>query len=460
MNFQAVRVIPIEMKKKSPVPIIQISGALAKRLKLPEDISICTVQCSRNTIPCNIVNINIEGNLVRMDRTIQESLLLFEEERTYLITYDAESNKLHIGPVIALLTEISIKENEQIDLKSIEDYCMELANYSEDIGVIFYVFTLHKELSEKSMEGFYLENNMWNKALLPFPQVVHNRLHKRTNEKSEMFREFTDQLQEWSIPYFNDHFLDKWTVHEQLAEAEHLLPYLPDTALFSAKRLEAWLETYSVVFLKPINGSQGKQIFKVCKTSDGFNLDYSSLQQQVSQTYSSFHDLYKRLSPHIKKRQYILQQGLNLVHLDERPVDFRYLCHRTENNRWQVTSITARASKSGSFVSNLAQGGEMLSVNHVLGAQFDAKEMPQIRKHLKELALEVAREIGAVSEGIFGELGIDLAIDTTGHPWIIEVNTKPSKNLDQPQSTRTIRPSAKAVILYCLYLIHEHLKER
>jgi hypothetical protein len=116
MNFQAVRVIPIEIEKKSPVPIIQISGALAKRLKLPEDISICTVQCSRNTITCNIVNINIEGNLVRMDRTIQESLLLFEEERTYLITYDAESNKLHIGPVIALLTEISVKEDEQIDL--------------------------------------------------------------------------------------------------------------------------------------------------------------------------------------------------------------------------------------------------------------------------------------------------------------------------------------------------------
>ncbi|KMJ58131.1 hypothetical protein AB685_14000 [Bacillus sp. LL01] len=365
-----------------------------------------------------------------------------------------------MGPVIALLTEISIKEDNQIDLKSIKEYCMELANYSEDIGVIFYVFTLHKHLREKSMVGFYLENNNWNKALLPYPQVVHNRLHKRTNEKSEVFQEFTSQLQEWSIPYFNDHFLNKWTVHEQLSGAEHLLPYLPETALFSAKVLESWVDKYSSVFLKPINGSQGKQIFKICKTTDGYNLDYSSLQQQVSQTYSSFNDLYKRFSPHIKKRQYILQQGLDLLRLDGRPVDFRYLCHRTENNRWQVTSSTARASKSGSFVSNLAQGGEMLSINHVLSVQFNAKETPQIRKHLKELALEVASEVGAVSEGVFGELGIDLTIDTSGHPWIIEVNTKPSKNMDQPTNTRTIRPSAKAVILYCLYLIHEHLKER
>ncbi|MCM3617008.1 YheC/YheD family protein [Sutcliffiella horikoshii] len=458
MNFQAVRVIPIEIK--SLVPIIQISGALAKKLKLPENISMCTVQCSRNTITCNIVNINIEGNELRMDKSIQESLLLFEEERIYLISYDIENNKLHIGPVIALLTEIAINEDDLIDLKSIEEYCMELANYSEDIGAIFYVFTLQKQRMDKSMEGFYLDNNSWNKALLPYPQIVHNRLHKRTNERSEMFQQFTEQLQEWNIPYFNHHFLNKWTVHEQLCAVEHLLPYLPETALFSATQLESWLENYSMVFLKPINGSQGKQIFKVCKTPDGYSLDYSSLQQQITQTYSSFHDLYKRLSTHTKKRQYIQQQGLNLLHLDGRPVDFRYLCHRTEDDRWQVTSSTARASKSGSFVSNLAQGGEMLSVNHVLSTQFTPKEMPQIRKHLKELALEVAREIGAGSQGLFGELGIDLALDVSGHPWIIEVNTKPSKNLDQPTGNRKIRPSAKAVILYCLYLIHEHIKER
>ncbi|MGD6780440.1 YheC/YheD family protein [Sutcliffiella horikoshii] len=458
MNFLAARVIPFE--NNTPVPIIQISEALAKKLKLPEHISLLTIQCSRNTMTCNIVTINIVENVLKMDRSIQKSLFLFEEERTYLITYNRESNTLHIGPVVALLTEIGMKDEESIDLKSIEEYCMELANYSEDIGIIFYVFSLHNHWKEKYIEGYYLENSNWNKALLPYPQVVHNRLHKRTNEKSEMFHELTVQLQEWEIPYFNNHFLNKWTVHEQLASADHLAPYLPETALFSAKRLESWLETHSTLFLKPINGSQGKQIFKVSKTEEGYTLDYSSLQQQVSQPYSSITDLYKRLSPEIKKRQYILQQGLDLLHLDGRPVDFRYLCHRAENNRWQVTSSTARASKSGSFVSNLAQGGEMLSVTHVLRTKFDTRELPQIRKLLKELALEVANEIASASEGVFGELGIDLAIDTDGHPWIIEVNTKPSKNLDQPANARSIRPSAKAVIIYCLYLIHEHLKER
>lgn len=85
------------------------------------------------------------------------------------------------------------------------------------------------------MSGYVLEQGEWCKAELPFPQVVHNRLHKRTNERSEMFQRFIKDLQNGGIPYFNNHFLNKWTVHEQLANTDYLLPYLPETELFRLK---------------------------------------------------------------------------------------------------------------------------------------------------------------------------------------------------------------------------------
>lgn len=456
MNFQIVRIIPFESNHS--VPIIQISEALAKKLKLPATISDLELQCSRNTISAPVVCIKGEDYTIRVDPTILHSLLLFEEEKKYLITYDAKQRRLHIGPVIGLLTEIANNE-ENIDLKSIQTYCIELANYSEEIGAIFYVFSVPESWSKPQIEGYFYENNTWNKSILPFPQVIHNRLHKRTNEKRQMFQQFANQLQEWNIPYFNDHFLDKWTVYTQLYESEHIRPYLPETALFSKELLKEWVDKYSTLFLKPINGSQGKQIFKVVKSSEGFALSYSSIQQEVSTTYRNFTDLYKRLASHTKKKRYIVQQGLELFNLDGRPVDFRYLCHRGENNRWRVTSSTARASKAGHFVSNLAQGGEMLSVTKILRTQYEKDELIHLRRHLKELALEVANEIGIVTDGIYGELGIDLAIDQSGRPWIIEVNTKPSKNLDSTASASSIRPSAKAIILYCLYLINEQVKE-
>lgn len=452
MNFHLVRVVPFESTQS--VPIIQVSDALVKKLKLPPDISFLELQCSRNTIKAPVVCIKGEDCTVRIDPSILHSLLLIKEEKNYLITFDNEKQRLMIGPVIGLLTEIAVNE-EGIDLKSIHSYCKELAYYSDEIGVIFYVFSLPDRWTEPSVEGFLYENEYWTQYTLPFPQVIHNRLHKRTNERRQMFQDFTQQLQEWKIPYFNDHFLDKWTVYMQLQDAEHLQPFLPETALYSKDSLEKMLEKYSTLFLKPINGSQGKQIFKVCKGLDGFSLNYSSIQQEVSSTYRTFAELYKRVSTHMKKKQYIIQQGLDLLDLEGRPVDFRYLCHRGENHRWRVTSSTARASKAGYFVSNIAQGGEMMTVTTVLRTRYEKQELLHLRQHLKDLALEVANVVGMASEKMFAELGIDLAIDQTGRPWLIEVNTKPSKNLGSAPSSSTIRPSAKAIILYCLYLIEE-----
>ncbi|MBM7620789.1 glutathione synthase/RimK-type ligase-like ATP-grasp enzyme [Bacillus tianshenii] len=456
MNFHIVRVVPFESVHS--VPIIQVSEALVKKLKLPQDISFLDLQCSRNTISAPVVSIKGEECTMRLDPSILHSLLLFEEEKNYLVTYDQAKQKLVIGPVIGLLTEISLKE-EQIDLKSIHAYCQELANFSDEIGAVFYVFSVPDKRTDKSIEGYYYENDAWKRYTLPFPQVIHNRLHKRTNERQQMFQDFTQALQEWKIPYFNDHFLDKWTVYKQLQEAGHLRPFLPDTTLFSKESLEGWLDLYSTIFIKPINGSQGKQIFKVCKEGDCFHLSYSSIQQEVSSTYSTFAELYKRLSSHIRKKKYIIQEGIDLLDLDGRPVDFRYLCHRGENHRWRMTSSTARASKTGYFVSNLAQGGEMLSVTKALRSRFEKEELMHLRQHLKEIALEVANVVGTESDGIYGELGIDLAVDRSGRPWIIEVNTKPSKNMDSTPSSSMIRPSAKAIILYCLFLIDETIKE-
>ena len=72
---------------------------------------------------------------------------------------------------------------------------------------------------------------------------------------------------------------------------------------------------------------------------------------------------------------------------------------------------------------------------------------------MKELAVEIASLISRNSEGLTGELGIDIGIDTEGNPWLIEVNSKPSKNFEEQEIK--IRPSAKAIILYCFKLALE-----
>jgi glutathione synthase/RimK-type ligase-like ATP-grasp enzyme len=131
-------------------------------------------------------------------------------------------------------------------------------------------------------------------------------------------------------------------------------------------------------------------------------------------------------------------------------MDFRVLCHKNLNNQWQVTSIVARVAAENEFVSNLARGGRMLKPLNVLRTCLGHKKSLEVLALMKELAVETASTISCSSSGITGELGIDIGVDQYGKLWIIEVNSKPSKNFED--GLGKIRPSAKALIQFCTLL--------
>jgi predicted ATP-grasp superfamily ATP-dependent carboligase len=80
----------------------------------------------------------------------------------------------------------------------------------------------------------------------------------------------------------------------------------------------------------------------------------------------------------------------------------------------------------------------------------DQKTAIQQLAMMKELAVETASIISQKCDGLIGELGIDIGVDENGKLWIIEVNSKPSKNFED--SDKRIRPSAKALIEYAAAL--------
>ncbi|WP_100333926.1 YheC/YheD family endospore coat-associated protein [Bacillus alkalisoli] len=455
MKFYRATIIPTEPKSNNPT--IRLSKKLAKKLQIPLDSPIIVIQCSRVKITAFLEIIKVDNPYVKVDRSILQSLFLADEEdRDLLVSFQPNLNTLVIGPVIGLLTEI--KEEPPIHLKSIEYFSRELAIFADEIGVIFYVFTLKEYIhgGNTFLDGYILsDNKTWLKRSVPFPNVIHNRLHVRKNEQNISFISFIEELQKHNIPIFNEHFLNKWEVHSHLLQADHLHPFLPTSMEYSFENVKNLIEKTNTLFIKPMNGSQGKQIFKITRAEDGDNweLSYSSLQLNVTAKYEHIHDIVSRLQPYTKKRNFIVQTGIDLIELEGRPVDFRFLCHRRENDTWQVTSAVARVSKAGQFVSNLAQGGEMLTVQQALVQLFDKKEAKHLQKAMRSIALDVCNEISSISDGIFAELGIDITVDKSGQPWLIEVNTKPSKNMDPRSENESVRPSAKAIILYCLYLM-------
>jgi glutathione synthase/RimK-type ligase-like ATP-grasp enzyme len=157
----------------------------------------------------------------------------------------------------------------------------------------------------------------------------------------------------------------------------------------------------------------------------------------------------------MKTIKYQAQQGLNLIEIQKRPVDFRAVVQKNATGKWTLTSVVARTASSQHFVSNLARGGTLSTVSEAVARSniFAGKEGAS--KRLRTAALTIAEGIDKHIPAHFGELGIDLALDTNGRVWLLEVNSKPSKSDNTPlnqENDNKIRPSVRNVIQYSRFL--------
>lgn len=397
----------------------------------------------------------LEKDILLVSEAFMSNLPLPIKEIRFMSQYDRSHRTLYLGPVFALITEIQEQENGP-NFRSIHSFCEELHFTSNIGGGFFYVFHI-KDFANDAIEGYYYDNEEWKKGSFLLPNVIYNRIHSRTIEASSFFKKKVNEIALQQIPLFNDRFLSKWEVHNLLFAEEHLHPFLPDTQLFSPEVLSVFLEKYDSVFIKPINGSQGRNIFRVTQTGREIIVQSSSASElDKRKTFDELEDFFEWFKKR-KQTIFLVQKTIPLATFEGRQLDFRVLCHKNFQDTWKVTSIIARVSSKTQFVSNLAQGGEMMKPVIPLSELFDYKTARSQVTFMKELSLEVANVISQSAEGIVGELGIDIGIDENGRLFIIEVNSKPSKNAEEQKAK--IRPSAKAIFEYGTTLAFSQMKK-
>lgn len=379
------------------------------------------------------------------------ALLSFPNEKlTLQLKYELEKERLTIGPVFALVTNITT--NTETPFGRLTTFCEELARYCSKQHAFFFVFSCH-DLTTGKVCGYRYVNGEWMQSQLPVPGVIYNRIPTRKQEKSSTCQQFFQQCREWGIIFFNERFLNKWEVHTRLETYPEITPFLPKTELYTkASNLETMLQQYPLLYLKPIHGSMGRRIIRIQSNREQYDVDYSTFSVTKSETITSLLVLLKTVVTWQRRQQYIIQEGIRTITHYDRPIDFRILCNKGREGEWKVTSAVARVSAKQQFVSNIARGGSLYQIEEVLSNLFDTHEVKNLRRLLFEIAIRCAEIVELEEAGIYGEFGIDLAIDEAGKPWILEINTKPSK---MPHTTRIdlpIRPSAKALVQFATFL--------
>lgn len=438
--------------------IKQINRSFSNTVKVPHLLYeyINTPETLLLTFGKHSVSVSIERgmNELEIDEQVSTTLYIPFEVHSIQARYDERKNEIILGPIVALLTTENHFANE-IHHGTTPSFFKEMARYCSQNGIYFYVLPVQPLDKQQPLYGYRWMDDRWQKEIMPLPNVVYNRIPSYRQENNSEATSLFQLLQQHNIAIFNERFLNKWEVYKAFINDPVLAPHLPKTCIYEkASDLDTMLQNFATIYVKPVSGSLGRGVAKLSQTNDGMYTIHHSYQSEQQQTKHRLLSLLRAIIPLLKRQPYLIQQGIQPLTYNRKAIDFRVLCNKNRFGEWSVTSIVGRCSAYERIVSNIAMGGSLHRPEHILATHFQKHERIAILQLLVKLALQCAKTLEQHFEGTFGEFGVDLIVDEEGKPWILEVNTKPSKTEDSTMKTNayTIRPSTKILIQYATFL--------
>ncbi|MCA1061924.1 YheC/YheD family protein [Rossellomorea sp. AcN35-11] len=358
------------------------------------------------------------------------------------ISIDSRHNMIRMGPVVALL--INPFSLRTLPSHSLKEYFTECQSWFQQKGGLFYLLPLPSFLGDLK-EGVAYHDGDWKSTLLPAPDIIYNRCHSRKTERNSSYKDALIRSEDRQIHVFNSGFLGKDEVYQSLKDSPALAQYLPKTVQ-GFDSLEEMLDVYEDVFLKGINGSKGRYIMRIQKKDNEYIMYQNSFSSKSPLSFSTYSSLFKQIRAWCKSSSYLTQETIPFLSVEGQPLDFRFLCHLNGKRSWEIVSAVARVAAKEQFVANIDQGGRIEKPLSILNTYFPPKKSAEIFLEMRELCKHAAELLSETADGHFAELGLDVGIDHSGKPWLIEINSKPSKRtyLDNDR----IRPSVKALYEY------------
>ncbi|WP_289137468.1 YheC/YheD family protein [uncultured Brevibacillus sp.] len=451
MSYVPTIVVAYEPKSEVDLYLPQ-----AQMRKLNLQASTLDIQFGSKTICARVGSMERSGNtLIRP--SLAQSLHL-PTGVPLLLRYSSDQQKLVFGPYVGILVSTYNNQYPQSPFGPLSPFFNEVADINRKRGGIICAFRLQDVNWDAGIvRGLVRKGGIWRQRVLPLPQCIYNRLVSRQRERSEQMSAWVQRCKDANIPFFNERFLNKWHVHAALENQEAAAPHLPSMVRYLGQEdLRQMLSQYRTVYAKPANGSMGRGIIRLRRTTEGYSL---ARPGGMNQSFSSIQGLHNSLSKRTKGKPYLLQQGLPLIGINGRPTDFRVLVQKNRSGEWSVTSMVARLGQNH-IVSNISRGGSMLTPIQALRVcgpwASGVKPSPQT---LREVALKLSMLLEEGLPGHYAEFGVDLGVDVHGQVWLLEVNSKPSKTANTiplpegvEEPPRRARPSVVRMLEYASYI--------
>lgn len=336
-----------------------------------------------------------------------------------------EENRIRLGPFIGVMADRSTDPNRPYRDQSL--FISQLINEANEIGAVCFAFSAGDiDFKNRIIKGCTFHKKGWLQKSYPFPDVIYVRYKGHSLKKNDI----RNRLIKAGCKFINPALMGKWQSYKILSRQESFRRYLPDTRLFDFQGLDKMMAKYSGVYLKPVAGSQGKDIIKVKKLKNSqYTCQYRKNERIIRKTFGTASNLHLTIKKMIGRQAYIMQEQINLIKISGGPADIRVLVQKNEKGSWMVTGKAGRIGSNGSITSNISSGGKACKVNELLAGHFpDMQDQQRIDQEINSLSLEAAETIDKHFESL-GELGIDIGLDQDGRLWFIEANLKPARKV-------------------------------
>lgn len=298
----------------------------------------------------------------------------------------------------------------------------------------------------------------WRRVTARLPDVVFDNVfvHLAHTKRMKQLRRFFHRRR---IPLFNPSLGHKAELADWLRRYPELWKHHPDTRLLSKKSdVETYLERHHAVYLKPVSGSMGIGILEIrpAENDRGYLVraeKYGPAKTPLEQNMTPS-QLYLFLQKELRRTAFILQQGCDLLHLDGGKIDLRTHLQRDGEGEWECVALIVKRGRPNSIVSNYHAGGS----RHDWAWLTEQAQRLRLKLPASEQVIELSRQVAAAyaeKASTLSSIGLDIGLDTDGNMWLLDVNSRPGRNiLDAEQKRRCQELNAE----FARYLIRTFSK--
>ncbi|WP_152394668.1 YheC/YheD family endospore coat-associated protein [Paenibacillus guangzhouensis] len=438
---------------QQPEKVVYVSNALMKTLKLTGKKSI-HLRLGRVSIPATMKPIKKSGKHLYLTTGLRNSIRIPNSGNVYLL--NTNTDEVQIGPLIGVLSDASVRTATS-PFGSRTEFIKTLLREGNKKGFFFAFAPRDINWVDDTVLGYFLsDSGSWTRKTVPLPDVVYNRLPSRRAETGTTIGTLRDRFIKRKIPFFNWSFFNKSDVYELLKDDEEANKYVPESVMGpTPEKVKEMLDKHQFLYYKPTAGSLGIGIYRLTHNpKKGYFARYRSKGSNVLLRFNTFNSLMRMLqAKHGRSlHNYVIQQGIRLIEIDQCPIDFRFHMHKNGSNQWVVVGIGAKKAGKGSVTTHVKNGGQLLTPEQALSRAFGPRAN-EVLQRAKDISISLAESIEKNYPHLLGELGFDIGIDQDEQVWMFEANAKPGRSIfKHPALRKEGKASIIHIIEHCMYL--------